>query len=106
MASGGLAVGQVATPFAAAFYNAVRMQSSNASDNLRISRVLRGPAHILHSKNPSDCDAFNAFAEKERQMLVIAHKPTGAKRSNSTVRTLLNLDDCERSLAGGSVAEY
>ena len=103
-AAGGLAIGQVATPFAAAFYNAVRVQSKGATDNLRVTRVLRGKVHLAHTKNPSDCEAFNEFHKRERQVLSIAHKPTGAKRSNISVRTLLSIDECERALAGYGVA--
>ena len=40
---------------------------------------------------------------RTRQVLMIAHKPIGARRSNISYRTLLSLDDCEVSLAGGGL---
>ena len=66
--------------------------------------MLRGKVHLAHTKNPSDCEAFNEFHKRERQVLSIAHKLTGAKRSNISVRTLLSIDECERALAGYGVA--
>lgn len=101
--SGGLYVGQVATEYAAAFYNAAVFRSDNASDRARVTRVLRGPAHVLHSKNPSDCYDFNLYPNRTRQIVMIAHKPKGAVRSTINYRTVFSVDDCEITLAGGGV---
>ena len=101
--AGGLNIGQVATEYAAAFYNAAQFKSVNASDRARITRVLRGPAHVLHSKNPSDCYDFNLHETATRQIVMVAHKPTGAKKSNVSYRTVFSVDECEIALAGGGV---
>lgn len=100
--AGGLHVGQVSTPYAAAFYNALRITTADgAVSNMRITRVIHGPVHVLHSRTPTDCAAFNAHSDSPRQILFVGHKPSGAKRSNITLRTLFSLDECERALAGG-----
>ena len=104
VASGGLSVGQVATPYAAALYNAFTTKSKSGVASFRISRVMRGPAHIVHTKDPSDCAVFNEFENEERQLLQISHKPIGAQKSNVSKRSIFSVDECEISLAGGGVA--
>ena len=104
VAAGGLSVGQVASPYAAALYNALTIKAKSGVVTFRISRVLRGPAHILHTKNPSDCAVYNEFENEERQLLQISHKATGAGKSNVSKRSIFSLGECEISLAGGGVA--
>ena len=105
VAAGGLAVGQVATPYAGAFYPVVRVRAKNTTDAIRISRVVRGPVHVVHTRSASDCSAFNEHSDKERQLVQIAHRPPGAKRSTVIVRSALSLDECEQTLAGYGLAE-
>ena len=103
--AGGLAVGQVATPFAGAFYSAVSFKNEFASDSIRVSRVIRGPVHLVHTRNPSDCAGFNEHADKDRQVLQVAHKPRGAKKSTVTLRSALSIHECEIALAGGGLVQ-
>jgi len=66
--AGGLRVGQVPTEFAGAFYSPV-----GGAFYPRITRVLHGPAQVIHvgpSMGPGWCAAFNDHAGKPRQMVV------------------------------------
>ena len=67
-AAGGLRVGQVPTEFAGAFYSPI-----GGAFYPRITRVVHGPAQVLHvgpESAPAWCDAFNVYAGSARQMVV------------------------------------
>lgn len=108
--SGGLAIGQLATPYAAAMYDVVSEVISEAADasgltqKLRISRVLRGKVHMVHSTDKGACEAFNRRSREERQLLRLAsHRPKAAT-SNFTYHTIHSLVECERVLGRGGRA--
>ena len=90
-AAGGLRIGQVPTPFAAAFYSA-----SRPAFFPRVTRPLTSAAVVLHvgsgnvESSRAWCRAFNARAGKRRQ-LYIAGK-------GSQVRSLDGLKECKQEL--------
>ena len=58
-----LKVGRIQSQYAAAFYNVINASVGKArQDGARITRLLDGRIHILHSTNVSLCDTFNLDA--------------------------------------------
>jgi len=80
-AGSGLMVGQVAAHFGAAFYNVVPRgkQGGIRADGARITPVIQGRAHLLHSSNISLCGVINADTQT-RQILMVR---TGRERKSN-----------------------
>ena len=91
-ASGGLRVGQVPTPYAAAFYSPVRPHFYP-----RLTRPLTSGAVVIHlgSGNAGAyqawCDAFNGAVGTRRQLWI-------PSKSNGTVQTLRGVRECRDAL--------
>ena len=64
---GVLHVGKVSAAFGAAFY--AYDPRTFRLDNARVTTLLRGTTHVIHSPNVSLCALFNADAPADRQML-------------------------------------
>ena len=86
--SGGLVVGRVAPEYGAAFYDV--MDQGNATrppakrpDRIRITPLIRGTAHVLHTTNATLCHVFNGELV-ERQLLVT---PAGREMVGGAMRT-------------------
>ena len=97
---GGLQVGKVTAAFGAAFL--AYDPKTYRPDNARVTTLLRGTAHMLHSPNRSMCDLFNADAPAARQMLT--QRPpwcaVGQAGCGVDMRVLLSPEDCRRRLGG------
>ena len=71
-------------------------------DSVRITQLLRGPVHIIHTPKQSLCAAFNRHAGRARQVLV-KQADRVPNASNSSVRykyySLTSHKDCVSMLA-------
>jgi hypothetical protein len=68
----GLNVGRIAPEYGGAFYNVYSEHGATKlrPDRARVTPVLSGRVHVIHSPNLSLCTAFNEYPTTKRQMLM------------------------------------
>ena len=114
----GLNVGRIAPPFSAAFYNVLGHSNGSVTlrpDRARVTPVLQGPVHVIHTANRSLCAIFNKHAssplvsfpgERKRQILMRnIHTWDGITPPSFNYDTMLSNDGCVSSL-GPDAARY
>jgi len=92
---GGITIGQMPTPFAACFYS-----TQIGAFYPRITRPLKGTAHIIHAKlyqGRSWCHQFNTDL-KARQLAMLRDPKEIKKGSPGQVVAITRLDQCEKAL--------
>ena len=109
-------IGRVLPELAGSFYSILQDLDQPGggrarADGARISPVLRGPVHVVHSTDAAACAAFNRDADRERQ---IVERPSGASSSDApgtrarspvSYVTLTSQEDCA-GLLGRDAAYY
>lgn len=90
-----LKVGVLAPSFGVAFQNIIQTDDRN----LRLTALLRGPSHVLHSTNASHCAAVNMHAHRARQVLAERVEDTVRPRK-FRLRTLLTASECSNAVEG------
>ena len=62
-------VGRVVPEYGASFYNVIPSDGQLRSDRARVTPVLQGRVHVIHSTNRSLCEVFNSHTGRERQIM-------------------------------------
>ena len=114
-----LKVGRILPEYGAAFYNVVNRSSGQVrTDGARVTPVLSGRIHVLHSTNTSLCDTFNLAQDEtdgsyvdderyhgQRQMLMLTIGRVAATglplgRAVYRYRPMRSHGDCMTTLGG------
>ena len=91
----GLNVGKIAPTYGAAFQNAYSNANGTTrlrSDKTRLTPVLQGRVHILHTTNPAMCDTFNQHPALDRQMLM---RTMGKVKEGRYYRSIFRYDSLQ-----------
>ena len=106
----GLNIGKISPAFGAAFYNVHNTSGGGGlrSDRARVTPILPGRVHVVHSPDQSLCAKFNTHADAPRQVLMrttsLAHRDANGKFIPSVYGygTMRSYDECASWLSADS----